>query len=189
MEDGAKKGPTTIEKAKQGAYVAKSVSRLQKFRGIDGQLMGIYPKDDGGHEIQEYQLELDRIIDRIYTFLIRKSFKSFGKNSLISYKCRIDYPSNISVGSNVIICKNVWLNGGDRSLPNNTPTLTISDGCHISSYCHINAFHNVVIENDVLLAENVYLGDTNHQNSLKEMKNASDTKPAPIIFAIKRSLM
>ena len=63
VEDGAKKGPTTIEKAKQGAYVAKSVSRLQKFRGIDGQLMGIYPKDDGGHEIQEYQLELDRIID------------------------------------------------------------------------------------------------------------------------------
>ncbi len=113
--------------------------------------------------------KLDRIIDRIYTFLIRKSFKSFGKNSVISYKCRIDYPSNISVGSNVIICKNVWLNGGDRSLPNNTPTLTISDGCHISSYCHINAFHNVVIENDVLLAENVYLGDTNHQNSLKEM--------------------
>ena len=113
--------------------------------------------------------KLDRIIDRIYTFLIRKSFKSFGKNSLISYKCRIDYPSNISVGSNVVICKNVWLNGGDRSLPNNTPTLTISDGCHISSYCHINAFHNVVIESDVLLAENVYLGDTNHQNSLKEM--------------------
>lgn len=63
VEDGAKKGPTTIEKAKQGAYVAKSVSRLQKFRGIDGRLMGIYPKDDGGYEIQEYQLELDRIIN------------------------------------------------------------------------------------------------------------------------------
>ncbi len=63
VEDGAKKGPTTIEKAKQGAYVAKSVSRLQKFRGIDGQLMGIYPKDNGEYEIQEYQVELDRIIN------------------------------------------------------------------------------------------------------------------------------
>ena len=63
VEDGAKKGPTTIEKAKQGAYVAKSVSRLQKFRGNDGKLMGIYPKDDGQYEIQEYQAELDRIID------------------------------------------------------------------------------------------------------------------------------
>jgi hypothetical protein len=63
VEDGAKKGPTTIEKAKQGAYVAKSVSRLQKFRGNDGKLMGIYPKDNGEYEIQEYQAELDRIID------------------------------------------------------------------------------------------------------------------------------
>jgi len=63
VEDGAKKGPTTIEKAKQGAYVAKSVSRLQKFRGNDGKLMGIYPKDNGEYEIREYQAELDRIID------------------------------------------------------------------------------------------------------------------------------
>jgi hypothetical protein len=57
------KGPTTIEKAKQGAYVAKSVSRLQKFRGVDGKLMGIYPNADGTYEINEYQTELDRIID------------------------------------------------------------------------------------------------------------------------------
>jgi hypothetical protein len=57
------KGPTTIEKAKQGAYVAKSVSRLQKFRGVNGELMGIYPKADGTYEINEYQTELDRIID------------------------------------------------------------------------------------------------------------------------------
>ncbi len=30
-EEGCKKGPQTIEKAKQGAYVAKSVSALQKI--------------------------------------------------------------------------------------------------------------------------------------------------------------
>ncbi len=32
VEEGMKKGPQTIEKAKQGAYVAKTVSSLQKVR-------------------------------------------------------------------------------------------------------------------------------------------------------------
>lgn len=32
VEEGMKKGPQTIEKAKQGAYVARSVSSLQKIR-------------------------------------------------------------------------------------------------------------------------------------------------------------
>lgn len=36
VEEGMKKGPQTIEKAKQGAYVAKSVSNLQKIRLSDG---------------------------------------------------------------------------------------------------------------------------------------------------------
>jgi len=43
VEEGAKKGPQTIEKAKQGAYVARTVSSLQKVRlearpqqGIEG---------------------------------------------------------------------------------------------------------------------------------------------------------
>ncbi len=36
VEEGMKKGPQTIEKAKQGAYVAKSVSNLQRVRLNDG---------------------------------------------------------------------------------------------------------------------------------------------------------
>tara|TARA_B100001540_G_C15792289_1_gene636035 strand:- start:737 stop:1867 length:1131 start_codon:yes stop_codon:yes gene_type:complete len=41
VEDGMSKGPQTIEKAKQGSYVAKSVSSLQKVRNQKGQLMGV----------------------------------------------------------------------------------------------------------------------------------------------------
>ncbi len=36
-----KKGPQTIEKAKQGAYVAKSVSNLQRVRLNDGSQGGV----------------------------------------------------------------------------------------------------------------------------------------------------
>ena len=41
VEEGAKKGPQTIEKAKQGAYVAKTTSALQKVRGENGDIMGL----------------------------------------------------------------------------------------------------------------------------------------------------
>ena len=47
VEEGARKGPQTIEKAKQGAYVAKSVSSLQKFRTLEGELYGLIYKAEG----------------------------------------------------------------------------------------------------------------------------------------------
>ena len=44
VEEGTKKGPQTIEKAKQGAYVARTVSSLQKVRLNSGELYGIIYK-------------------------------------------------------------------------------------------------------------------------------------------------
>lgn len=40
VEEGTKKGPQTIEKAKQGAYVARTISSLQKIRMNDGSIFG-----------------------------------------------------------------------------------------------------------------------------------------------------
>jgi len=62
VEEGMKKGPTTIEKAKQGAYVAKHVSSLQKIRGRDGKMYGVMPKIDGTFEISGLKDELDRLV-------------------------------------------------------------------------------------------------------------------------------
>lgn len=62
IEEGMKKGPTTIEKAKQGAYVAKHISALQKVRGRDGLLYGVVPKNDGTFEVRELAEELRRLI-------------------------------------------------------------------------------------------------------------------------------
>ena len=44
VEEGNKKGPQTIEKAKQGAYVARTVSSLQKIRIDSGELHGVIPR-------------------------------------------------------------------------------------------------------------------------------------------------
>jgi len=46
VEEGMSKGPQTIEKAKQGAYVAKAVSSLQKIRDANGALYGVIPLGD-----------------------------------------------------------------------------------------------------------------------------------------------
>lgn len=47
VEEGMRKGPQTIEKAKQGAYVASTVSSLQKVRLRNGRFHGAIEQPDG----------------------------------------------------------------------------------------------------------------------------------------------
>ncbi len=63
VEDGMKKGPQTIEKAKQGSYVARTVSSLQKIRNRDGSLDGIISNSEDRYEIGNYYTLLDKIIN------------------------------------------------------------------------------------------------------------------------------
>ena len=46
VEEGMRKGPQTIEKATQGAYVARTVSSLQKVRLRNGQFLGFIELED-----------------------------------------------------------------------------------------------------------------------------------------------
>lgn len=62
IEEGMKKGPQTIEKAKQGAYVARSVSSLHKIRAQDGRLLGVMSKADGTLESKPHDKFLSEII-------------------------------------------------------------------------------------------------------------------------------
>ncbi len=54
VEEGMRKGPQTIEKAKQGAYVARTVSALQKLRLTDGSMGGFIQKKDGSFRHGNY---------------------------------------------------------------------------------------------------------------------------------------
>ncbi|HHN46648.1 MAG TPA: hypothetical protein ENN09_04325 [Planctomycetes bacterium] len=62
VEEGTRKGPQTIEKAKQGAYVARTVSSLQKVRLINGKMGGLIQKRDGSFRHGDYYKMLDEII-------------------------------------------------------------------------------------------------------------------------------
>ncbi len=78
VEEGMRKGPQTIEKAKQGAYVARSVSSLQKFRLQTGAVQGIL--DLGGDRLQtgDYDALRKRIIDGEDTDALRQFILTVG---------------------------------------------------------------------------------------------------------------
>ena len=60
-KEGDAKGPQTIEKAKQGAYVAKTTSSLQKVRNDQGGLDGVYYINGNAH-VGPYTQLLNEII-------------------------------------------------------------------------------------------------------------------------------
>lgn len=62
VEEGMRKGPQTIEKAKQGAYVARTVSALQKIRLTDGSMGGLIQKRDGSFRHGNYYKLMAEII-------------------------------------------------------------------------------------------------------------------------------
>jgi len=63
VEEGMRKGPQTIEKAKQGAYVARTVSALQKVRLASGELYGIIYKKNNVPYSKPYTELLAEIIN------------------------------------------------------------------------------------------------------------------------------
>ena len=62
VEEGVKKGPQTIEKAKQGAYVARTVSSLQKIRMSDGSVYGILHLNNGELRHAPYEQFLRNVV-------------------------------------------------------------------------------------------------------------------------------
>lgn len=63
VEQGIKKGPQTIEKAKQGAYVARTISSLQKVRLDSGEIYGVFYKDKKIKYSEPYNDLIAMIID------------------------------------------------------------------------------------------------------------------------------
>ncbi|MBC6410399.1 MAG: hypothetical protein GDA42_08075 [Ekhidna sp.] len=78
IEEGIKKGPQTIEKAKQGAYVARTVSSLQKIRTDTGEKYGIIYRSDHKPYIKPYVELMEEIIYSDDTELLKKFILTVG---------------------------------------------------------------------------------------------------------------
>ncbi|MCL2620261.1 MAG: hypothetical protein FWD97_04930 [Defluviitaleaceae bacterium] len=64
VEEGMKKGPQTIEKAKQGSYVARTVSSIQGIRRNDGSVGGAVERDGKFEFYDDYEALIERAIFR-----------------------------------------------------------------------------------------------------------------------------
>ncbi len=78
VEEGMAKGPQTIEKAKQGAYVARSVSSLHKIRMPSGELEGLVFRNDQSVYIKPYQELLTEIIHTTDVALLKAFILTIG---------------------------------------------------------------------------------------------------------------
>ena len=78
VEEGMTKGPQTIEKAKQGAYVARTASSLQKIRSENGELHGIIYKSDGSYIIKPYTNLMEEVIFSSDKELLRRFILTVG---------------------------------------------------------------------------------------------------------------
>ena len=78
VEEGMAKGPQSIEKAKQGAYVARAASSLQKIRSESGEMQGIIYKSDGSYVIKPYVSLMEEIIFSTDKELLRKFILTIG---------------------------------------------------------------------------------------------------------------
>lgn len=77
-KEGETKGPQTIEKAKQGAYVARSVSELQRIKTKSGDTQGLLIYDNSNPIIDEYYTLLMRIIQGDLKGKIKKFILTIG---------------------------------------------------------------------------------------------------------------
>lgn len=78
IEEGARKGPQTIEKAKQGSYVARTVSALQRIRKADGTLAGFLQQSETDYIVSDYYSLLSQIIKSTENALLRNFILTVG---------------------------------------------------------------------------------------------------------------
>lgn len=112
-----------------------------------------------------YQVFL--FISKIYTFLIKNSFQSFGKNSIIKPLLNFSEGQFISIGNNVNIGKScrITVSTGFGKLKTKSETKTkIKIGNHvdIGNDTFISANNNIQIGNHVIMAPLVFISDHDH---------------------------
>lgn len=78
VEEGMKKGPQTIEKAKQGAYVARTVSSLQKIRAENGDLHGLIYRSNNSIYIKPYAELVEEVVFSNDSELLRRFVLTVG---------------------------------------------------------------------------------------------------------------
>ena len=115
---------------------------------------------------------ISRLANRLHTSWLRVTypFAAFGEGVSIDRSCDIYRPmaAEISVGDNVYVGPDVWLNVAPGSARSEAK-IVLGSGCGIGRRSSISARNSIVLEADVLLAPSVLIMDHNHEFSDIEM--------------------
>ncbi|AJD33048.1 glycosyltransferase [Clostridium sporogenes] len=90
------------------------------------------------------------------------NFFNFGNNSILQPGYEFLRPEGISIGNNVLIQKDSWIQIPYDNL-GEIPRIIIEDRCNIGKRCVISATNKVFIEKDVIIAANAHITDHNHE--------------------------
>jgi acetyltransferase-like isoleucine patch superfamily enzyme len=90
-------------------------------------------------------------------------FAALGKGAWIHRSCELPRPmaKYISIGNNVAIGENVWINIPEPP-DHDDPIIILEDGCEIGRGATISAKNRIHLERNVLFAPSVFLTDHNH---------------------------
>ena len=103
-----------------------------------------------------------KIHNRLFTLLISSQFKEFGAGSRISPPFRFYGLNWISLGENVMVNGDCWIQVVPEHADDKAAKLTIKSHAGIGMGAHISAARQVVIEEYVFLGRNVYISDHAH---------------------------
>jgi acetyltransferase-like isoleucine patch superfamily enzyme len=105
-----------------------------------------------------------RLLTKAFTLLVRRSFASFGRRSVIRPPASIHGQDHIEVGMHVYIGPGSWLLAlGDRN-NDGTCMIRIGDGCSFSGGLTITSLAGVSIGEKVLIGRNVHISDHTHRH-------------------------
>jgi acetyltransferase-like isoleucine patch superfamily enzyme len=113
-----------------------------------------------------------RIATWLHTIWLSRTypFAAFGKRTSVNYSCDIRRSVSpfVSLGDEVYLAPDVWLNIGDSS-NSSEPKIVLGSGCKIGRRSTISSKNQIVLEADVLLAPSVLIMDHNHEFSDTEI--------------------
>lgn len=114
-----------------------------------------------GNPIMPHILILDGLRGRLFRLVFGRSFKAFGRGSIVVAPAAIEGAANIAIGADVTVAR-----GGTLAAVPHTSApsceLRIGDGCQIGRFNHIYATRSVVLGTKVLTASGVYISDNRH---------------------------
>ncbi|MBA7660121.1 hypothetical protein ES703_68120 [subsurface metagenome] len=108
------------------------------------------------------------LISKVYTFLIKRGFYSFGKGSIIKPFLNTSNTKFISIGDNVNIGSFSWVAvniafAGHKSNSKRKVRLKIGDNTSIGNNAFIVANNNIEIGSNIIIAPYVYISDHIHE--------------------------